>query len=632
MRDVGYILQGTDHTKHFADKPIRKRPSPTHSEAPLQKKTAVSDTDTLCTGCGRNNHIVSTCHFKTSPYYNATDKAYTASAAYVELRRDYPTTSLAPSAKYLAEKGKNLPQTSTSSATSQSKKVKIKGALIPDSVYFTTITSPEYDTDYLSVAVSHVSQSLEPPKNEIKALLDTGSLAGDFVAYRCVLNLKLEPFILTSKKRQVCSGLDNQCYDISNSINLRIFYFCEHLSKIAHIEITAIVLQSSPVDLIIGRKTIKLHKLFHQLPSQLSVHTVDSASQALAGVIPDKVVKSGDCTPGGDLQPAHGAKTENPPTPVKIHTVSPTPGLLASLVSKSEFNSAIATAADNELDSHESDTFAPYLRSVSKEVDPLASLHISGDDDLQSQIRSLCEEFRVIFSNELPPTPASIPPFHLVVDDSKWEHNRNRAPPRPQTTDNNADIVRQIAILESQGIIEKSKAVYYSQVLMVPKPDGSRRLCVDYRPLNFCTLNPSWPLHDISQSFNRIGVQKPKFFGLMDFTQGFHQAPSTLSTRVYTALIVFCGIYQFTRLPFGLKAAPSYFQQTIATVVLAGLLYFTCEVYIDYINVFGKDTEQFMSRLPEVFERFRLHKVYLKASKCFLGFSELNYLGKVISS
>jgi hypothetical protein len=105
--------------------------------------------------------------------------------------------------------------------------------------------------------------------------------------------------------------------------------------------------------------------------------------------------------------------------------------LLASLVSKSEFNSASATAADKELDSHESDTFAPYLPSVSKEVDPLESLHISGDDDLQSQIRSICEEFRDIFSNELPPTPASIPPFHLVVDASKWEHNRNRAPPRP---------------------------------------------------------------------------------------------------------------------------------------------------------------------------------------------------------
>jgi transposase InsO family protein len=219
-----------------------------------------------------------------------------------------------------------------------------------------------------------------------------------------------------------------------------------------------------------------------------------------------------------------------------------------------------------------------------------------------------------------------------VVDDSRWEHNRNRGPPRPQTTSNNADIVRQIAILEKQGIIEKSNAVYYSQVLMVPKPDGSRRLCVDYRSLNLCTPDPSWPLHDIHESFNRIGVQKPKIFGLMDFTQGFHQAPLTLATRVYTAFIVFCGVYQFTRLPFGLKKAPSYFQQTIATVVLAGLLYFTCEVYIDDVNVFGKDAGQFLARLREVFERFRHHKVYLKASKCYLGYSELNYLGKVISS
>jgi hypothetical protein len=56
----------------------------------------------------------------------------------------------------------------------------------------------------------------------------------------------------------------------------------------------------------------------------------------------------------------------------------------------------------------------------------------------------------------------------------------------------------------------QATAVYCSQILMVPKPDGSRRLCVDYRPLNFCTPNPSWPLQDISQSFNRIGVQKPK--------------------------------------------------------------------------------------------------------------------------
>jgi hypothetical protein len=103
--------------------------------------------------------------------------------------------------------------------------------------------------------------------------------------------------------------------------------------------------------------------------------------------------------------------------------VSYTPGLLASLVSKSEFVSAIATPADDDIDSHESDTFAPYLPSDLKIDDPLASLHISGDDDLQRRLRLLCEEFRDIFTTELPSNPASIPPFNLVVDDSQWEHN-----------------------------------------------------------------------------------------------------------------------------------------------------------------------------------------------------------------
>jgi hypothetical protein len=55
-------------------------------------------------------------------------------------------------------------------------------------------------------------------------------------------------------------------------------------------------------------------------------------------------------------------------------------------------------------------------------------------------------------------------------------------------------------------------------------------------------------------------------------------------------------------------------------------------VYIDDVNVYAKDNDEFLTRLREVFQRFRHHKVYLKASKCFLSYSELNYLGKVISS
>ena len=67
----------------------------------------------------------------------------------------------------------------------------------------------------------------------------------------------------------------------------------------------------------------------------------------------------------------------------------------------------------------------------------------------------------------------------------------------------------------------------------------------------------------------------------MNLTQGYHQAPLTLATRAYTAFITFSGVYHFTRLPFGPKRAPSYFQEIMATVVLAGLIYMICEMYID---------------------------------------------------
>ena len=67
----------------------------------------------------------------------------------------------------------------------------------------------------------------------------------------------------------------------------------------------------------------------------------------------------------------------------------------------------------------------------------------------------------------------------------------------------------------------------------------------------------------------------------MDLTQGYHQAPLTLATRAYTAFIAFSGVYQFTRLPFGPKRVPSYFQDIMANVVLTGLIYTICEMNID---------------------------------------------------
>ena len=92
-------------------------------------------------------------------------------------------------------------------------------------------------------------------------------------------------------------------------------------------------------------------------------------------------------------------------------------------------------------------------------------------------------------------------------------------------------------------------------------------MCVDYRALNDCTPDASWPIPNIAEMLRRIGSRKPKFFGIMNLTQGYHHAPLSNITKAYTVFITSSGVYEFTRLPFGPKRAPSYFQEIMATVV-----------------------------------------------------------------
>ena len=155
-------------------------------------------------------------------------------------------------------------------------------------------------------------------------------------------------------------------------------------------------------------------------------------------------------------------------------------------------------------------------------------------------------------------------------------------------------------------------------------------MCVDYRALNDCTPDASWPIPNIAKMLRRIGSRKPKIFGIMDLIQGYHQAPLSNTTKAYTAFITFSGVYVFTRLPFGPKRAPSYFQKIMATVVLVGLIYMICEMYIHDCSIFGDTNIEFVSRLRLVFERFRKHNLYFKANKCYFGFKELEFVDKVL--
>jgi hypothetical protein len=216
---------------------------------------------------------------------------------------------------------------------------------------------------------------------------------------------------------------------------------------------------------------------------------------------------------------------------------------------------------DDEIDYEKTGAFAPFL-DVEKTIgrnqffpnDPLLSaIHIEGGPELTAPLIILITKFSHLFRNELAKEPADIPPFALVVDMEKWRNPKNRGPPRVQSPAKQAEIVRQTDLLLAQGIIERSTASYYSQVLLTSKADGTQRLVIDYRKLNDCTEPASWPLLNIKQMFTRIGTHKSCIYGVIDLTQGYQQAPLSLTARLFTAFITFCGIFHYIRLPFGPK-------------------------------------------------------------------------------
>ena len=210
---------------------------------------------------------------------------------------------------------------------------------------------------------------------------------------------------------------------------------------------------------------------------------------------------------------------------------------------------------------------------------------MAGNEKFRTKIKDLVIEYRDIFSTTLGSEPAYLPPMELEVDKSIWEVPANRTAPRPQTGLKENEIQKQIEKMLPNNIVRPSEAAHYSQAHMVPKPEGKWRFCLDYRNLNKALKALGWPIPNINEMLQRIGAKRPKVFAKLDLTSGYHQAPLAVNSRIYTAFITFMGMFEWLRIPMGLKNATSYFQKMLASIVLVGLIFYICEWYVDDVIV-----------------------------------------------
>jgi len=182
------------------------------------------------------------------------------------------------------------------------------------------------------------------------------------------------------------------------------------------------------------------------------------------------------------------------------------------------------------------------------------------------------------------------------------------------------EIDRQVAEMVRHDIVELAASPWAANVVMVRKENGSLRLYVDYRSLNRVTYGDSYPLPHIDTCLG--SMNGASWFSTLDLRSGYHNIPIRESDREKTAFITRRGCFRYKVLPFGLTTAPSVFQR-LRDLVLCGLTYVSCLVYIDDIIVFSNTFETHVDRLTEVFERLKKAGLKLHVTKCNLSETSL---------
>jgi hypothetical protein len=129
------------------------------------------------------------------------------------------------------------------------------------------------------------------------------------------------------------------------------------------------------------------------------------------------------------------------------------------------------------------------------------------------------------------------------------------------------EIRRQVQDMLDKDIIEPSTSNFGSPVLLVPKPDGSYRFCIDYRKLNSMTKTDCHPIARADDCLESLGASGAKFFSSLDLESGYWQVPVHPNSRPYTAFVTHDGLYQCKRMSFGLVNAPSVFSRLMTRVL-----------------------------------------------------------------
>ena len=235
-------------------------------------------------------------------------------------------------------------------------------------------------------------------------------------------------------------------------------------------------------------------------------------------------------------------------------------------------------------------------------------------DATETKLHTLLETYKDVFQDE------------LGTMNSELKLKENITPkfhqPRPVPFSLKGAVEQELARLEEKGILKK---VSHSSWAAPPKKDGKVRICEDHKvTVNLYLDVDQHPPPRLEELFATLA--NGKAFTKIDLSQAYQQLQLEESSAQYLTINTPMGLYQYTRLPFGVALAPAIFQRAM-DMILQGV-----DGYIDDILVTGVTDEQHLERLEEVLKRLKTNGLRVKREKCAFFQNSVEYLGHLVDA
>ncbi|KAL0444713.1 UNVERIFIED_CONTAM: putative protein K02A2.6 [Sesamum latifolium] len=119
---------------------------------------------------------------------------------------------------------------------------------------------------------------------------------------------------------------------------------------------------------------------------------------------------------------------------------------------------------------------------------------------------------------------------------------------------------------------------WLSNVVLVPKPGGKWRMCIDVKDLNKACPKDFYPLPRIDQLVD--STSGCELLSMIDVSQGYHQIMLAPEDRKKFSFITSSGTFCYVAMSFGLKNADATYQRLVDKIFRPQIGR-NVEVYVD---------------------------------------------------